>query len=279
MPPAARVGDMHMCPMVTPGVPPIPHVGGPILPPGCPTVLIGGVPAARIGDMALCVGPPDSIVKGAFTVLIGGQPAARMGDNTVHGGIIVVGMPTVLIGEFGAGSASAASAGPGLFGEFLNLLAEFFLSVFGEKPPQNPDLEFLEGIAQSVNPENGGDNCGYIIDAVIARLTGADPNATAPNEEDGSWGEIEARHNVDIVDGQSFEDAFKAVENGGDGTTALISIKRKDGSSHVVVITNRNGTVGVVEGQGGGQVITSAEDASAIYDPDGEHDIGFGVIP
>jgi uncharacterized Zn-binding protein involved in type VI secretion len=97
--PAARVGDMHVCPMVTPGVPPVPHVGGPILPPGCPTVLIGGQPAARMGDMAVCVGPPDVIVKGDPTVLIGGQPAARMGDSTAHGGTIVMGFPTVLIGK------------------------------------------------------------------------------------------------------------------------------------------------------------------------------------
>lgn len=97
--PAARLTDMHTCPMVTPGVPPIPHVGGPISGPGAPTVLVGSRPAARIGDMCVCVGPPDSIVLGSPTVLIGGQPAARMGDNTAHGGVIVVGMPTVLIGE------------------------------------------------------------------------------------------------------------------------------------------------------------------------------------
>ena len=96
--PAARITDMHVCPMVTPAVPPIPHVGGPILPPGAVTVLIGGLPAARVGDMAVCVGPPDVIVMGAFTVLIGGMPAARMGDMTAHGGTIVLGEPTVLIG-------------------------------------------------------------------------------------------------------------------------------------------------------------------------------------
>jgi uncharacterized Zn-binding protein involved in type VI secretion len=93
--PAARVGDMHVCPMVTVLVP---HVGGPILPPGCPTVLIGGQPAARVGDMATCVGPPDVIVIGSFTVLIGGQPAARMGDMTAHGGAVIMGLPMVLIG-------------------------------------------------------------------------------------------------------------------------------------------------------------------------------------
>ncbi len=98
MKPAARISDMHVCPMVTPGVPPIPHVGGPILPPGAPTVLIGGLPAARMGDMATCVGPPDTIAIGSTTVMIGGKPAARMGDMTAHGGNIVVGCFTVLIG-------------------------------------------------------------------------------------------------------------------------------------------------------------------------------------
>jgi len=92
---AARVGDMHTCPM-SDG--PKPHVGGPILPPGCPTVLIGGMPAARVGDMATCTGPPDSIVKGSATVLIGGMPAARAGDMTAHGGVITLGCPTVFIG-------------------------------------------------------------------------------------------------------------------------------------------------------------------------------------
>jgi uncharacterized Zn-binding protein involved in type VI secretion len=96
--PAARVGDMHVCPMMTPGVPPIPHVGGPALPPGGIPVLIGGVPAARVGDMCVCVGPPDAIALGSFTVLIGGVPAARMGDMTAHGGSLVIGLPTVLIG-------------------------------------------------------------------------------------------------------------------------------------------------------------------------------------
>ena len=96
MPPAARVTDMHTCPMVT-GV--VPHVGGPILPPGCPTVLIGFLHAARIGDMVTCVGPPDTIVKGSATVMIGNMPAARVGDNTVHGGVIIPpGCPTVMIG-------------------------------------------------------------------------------------------------------------------------------------------------------------------------------------
>ena len=93
--PAARIGDMHTCPMVTVLVP---HVGGPVIGPGMPTVLIGGMPAAVMGDMCTCVGPPDTIMLGSATVLIGGKPAARMGDMTAHGGLIVLGCPTVLIG-------------------------------------------------------------------------------------------------------------------------------------------------------------------------------------
>jgi len=95
MPPAARLTDMHTCPMVT-GV--VPHVGGPIAGPGIPTVLLGGLPAATIGDACICTGPPDTIAKGSATVMIGGKPAARMGDMTVHGGVIVAGLPTVMIG-------------------------------------------------------------------------------------------------------------------------------------------------------------------------------------
>ena len=98
-PPAARITDMHVCPMVTMvGPVPVPHVGGPILPPGSPTVLIGKLPAAAAGGMAVCVGPPDSIAKGSTTVLAGGMPLARVGDTCAHGGAIVVGCFTVLVG-------------------------------------------------------------------------------------------------------------------------------------------------------------------------------------
>jgi uncharacterized Zn-binding protein involved in type VI secretion len=93
--PASRITDMHVCPMVT-GV--VPHVGGPILPPGAVTVLIGKLPAARVGDMAVCVGPPDVIVLGSFTVFTMKMPQARIGDMTAHGGAIVLGFPTVLVG-------------------------------------------------------------------------------------------------------------------------------------------------------------------------------------
>ncbi|MFS8615379.1 MAG: PAAR domain-containing protein [Solitalea sp.] len=93
---AARITDMHVCPLVNPGG--VPHVGGPVLPPGTVTVLIGGLPAATLGDMCVCSGPPDTIASGSSTVLIGGKPAARMGDTTAHGGSIVAGCATVLIG-------------------------------------------------------------------------------------------------------------------------------------------------------------------------------------
>ncbi|AFL68155.1 PAAR domain-containing protein [Sulfurospirillum barnesii] len=98
MPLAARITDFHTCPMVTPAIPPVPHVGGPIIGPGVATVLIGKLPAAVVGDQCVCVGPPDRIIQGSSTVFIGGKPAARMGDVTEHGGVIALGYPTVLIG-------------------------------------------------------------------------------------------------------------------------------------------------------------------------------------
>jgi len=104
--PAARVTDNHLCPMSTG---PVPHVGGPILPPCMPTVLTMGLPQARVSDLLTCVGPPDVIAMGSPTVLTGKLPSARMGDSTVHGGVIVMGAPTVLIGV-----AGFASVAPGL---------------------------------------------------------------------------------------------------------------------------------------------------------------------
>ena len=95
MPPAARISDFHVCPMFNG---PSPHVGGPVSGPGATNVLIGNLPAARVGDMLVCAGPPDIIIRGSATVFIGGMPAARQGDGTAHGGVIVIGLITVLIG-------------------------------------------------------------------------------------------------------------------------------------------------------------------------------------
>jgi uncharacterized Zn-binding protein involved in type VI secretion len=102
--PAARITDNHVCPMVTGTVP---HVGGPIVM-GSPNVLTGSLPQARIGDMLTCVGPPDTIAMGSTTVFVNDIPAARLGDQTAHGGVIVVGLPTVLIGGAGGGPGSMA---------------------------------------------------------------------------------------------------------------------------------------------------------------------------
>lgn len=118
--PAARVGDPHVCPAVTPGTPPIPHVGGPILPAGAVRVMIGGQPAARMGDQAFCAAsPPTPVMAGAFPVPIQSNPAARQTDATAHGGTITVGFPTVLIGlsgttgnpRVGSQACQAAAAG------------------------------------------------------------------------------------------------------------------------------------------------------------------------
>ena len=107
MPPAARIGDMHTCPMVTGTVP---HVGGPIIK-GAATVITGMMPQARVTDMLTCVGPPDVIVKGSPTVLVEMMMAARIGDNTAHGGVIVSGFPMVMIGEAGMGCTISSSGG------------------------------------------------------------------------------------------------------------------------------------------------------------------------
>ena len=140
--PAARVGDMHTCPMVTPGVPPVPHVGGPIMPPGVLTVLVANQPAACMFDMATCVGPPDSITQGCFTVLIGGKPAASVSHMTAHGGIIVAGMPTVLYGGTTISSSNPmasdlailnlVSNSPTLMGKMDSLLQEGWIIRFGD---------------------------------------------------------------------------------------------------------------------------------------------------
>ncbi len=244
MPPAARVTDMHVCPMVT-GV--VPHVGGPILPPCCPTVLIGFLPAARVTDMAVCVGPPDSIMMGSATVMIGNLMAARIGDPTVHGGNIILGCFTVMIGDSG-------SSGPAT-------------------------------LAGEVNPLGSTINCGNIIDAVIDRLTEKDPDAVAPDKQDGTFDEIEKRHGTTIQWGHGFKDAFDAVRAGGNGTIAIIGIQYGDPNfSHVVVMSNDHGNVGIVEAQDWGkdnpqEVIRDPARADQRYNSDGKTDVGIGILP
>jgi uncharacterized Zn-binding protein involved in type VI secretion len=135
MPQAGRSGDMHVCPQVTPGTPPVPHVGGPVAQ-GCPTVMIGYMPAARVGDVATCVGPPDPIAMGSATVMIGYMPAARVGDLTTHGGTIAMGCPTVMIGDFGAGGAGAGvAAGMEAGGAVAQVIAAFASGVPAQVGP------------------------------------------------------------------------------------------------------------------------------------------------
>ena len=154
--PAARITDMHVCPMVTPGTPPIPHVGGPITGPGSPTVLIGGMPAAVMGDMCTCVGPPDTIILGSTGVLIGGKPAARMGDSTAHGGTITLGCPTVLIGETGAGG------GGGMGGMSVSVLLNVMKSM-----PANMQESMAQIIAMKQAAANGTPFCEKCATALI----------------------------------------------------------------------------------------------------------------
>lgn len=252
MPAAARITDMHVCPMVTALVP---HVGGPIIPLCSPNVITGFMNQARVTDFCICVGPIDVIVKGSPTVLVNNLPAARIGDMTVHGGVIVTGFATVLIGETAAGGGGPPAASPGL------------------------GLAQLHQVANAVNPGSGTINCGNIIDAVVDRLRNPNSQAVAPTDQDGSFTDIEQRFGTTLDWNSSFSDAFEAVEAGGPGTIAVVGIlyPPPSRSSHVVILANEQGGVGIVEGQGDAHVIPSAEAASATYGAGST--VGYGIIP
>ena len=210
--------------------------------------MIGYLPAARVTDLCTCVGPPDMIAKGSFTVMIGNLPAARMGDQTVHGGVIVLGCMTVIIGDTpGSALVSAAAA---------------------------------------VNPTNSTVNCAQIVDAVIARLQGVNPTATAPaSAPTVTPADVENHYHTTITWGQTFAGAFNQVQAGGDGTVAAVVIIYPGGTSgHIVTLANDRGTVGIVEGQnrGPGQgagVITNPAVANTRYNPTGGNSIGVAPIP
>lgn len=149
LPPAARITDMHTCPMVVPGTPPVPHVGGPVTS-GVPTVLVGGLAAARITDISICtpVGIPDPIVSGSASVLIAGMSAARLGDTTAHGGLITTGCATVLIGNSGyfeTGRGGPAANGRASSGSFS---PESLLSGQGLTAPQRQARTLRKASAQ-----------------------------------------------------------------------------------------------------------------------------------
>ena len=191
--PAARLGDMHTCPMVDPG--PKPHVGGPIFI-GAPTVLIGSQPAARVGDTAACLGPPDSIVVGSFSVKIQGQPAARLNDTTAHGGVVVAGMSTVLIGTAVGGSGFSVTMLP-------DGRVQFGKNIYinGDRDFQETVLEDLNTIATTSSSDPlrapGGrttleniDNGGHMV--IISEVTGNSGNSCNPgsmtNAQDSAVG-------------------------------------------------------------------------------------------
>lgn len=169
--PAARVNDMHTCPLVE-GFPPIPHVGGPILAPGVPTVLIANMPAAVVGNLATCNGPPDTIVQGEATVLIGSMPAARQGDTTAHGGLIVAGAPTVLIG-------SSKSGGGDL--EDQAAILEGLLEQVGEDEAIRNALATVYTLIGDQHAKTGDDALAH--DAYVRALAAIEP-AVATAERD-----------------------------------------------------------------------------------------------
>lgn len=146
------------------------------------------------------------------------------------------------------------------------------------------DIEQLQEMANAINPRAGTVNCGWNIDSVIARFTGADPGATTNTTGmDGSWSQIEQRHNTTITWNTGFQAAFDAVQAGGPGTAAIVSIvyPGKNAGAHVIAMVNQNGTVGIVEGQDWGnenprEVITDAARANERYNANSN--IGFGIV-
>jgi uncharacterized Zn-binding protein involved in type VI secretion len=241
--PAARVGDFHMCPMVDPG--PKPHVGGPINPPGAITVQIGGQPAARMSDMATCVGPPDSITKGAFPVPISNLPAARMTDNCAHGGIIMIGCPTVLIGLAGtAGNVAAGTAA-------CNAAANGRTSGATSQSTNNCGLESAR---QVVNSATGGNlteqqMLNYATSTPMPGSPAASGNLATPNG--GTWPVTQSQTMTNLgvpsSNGAWSRDAAGLAMSGGRGTLVNVDagslwptthgINPGSGAWHVVTVT------------------------------------------
>jgi uncharacterized Zn-binding protein involved in type VI secretion len=220
MPPAARMTDLHVCPMVTVLVP---HVGGPILPPCCPTVLIGFLPAARVTDMAFCVGPPDVIVKGSPTVLISSLPAARIGDQTAHGGLIVLGCFTVMIGD--AGTPGTPGVTP-LLGQQTPMSCGMattrmvIATVQGITVPEDALQNESQGFEGAYDPVNGT-QMSNLTD--LLHLNGV-KNASDPKQ-------------------QSIDDLQKATAG---GHPAIVHFNNPGGGGHFMVVdgvtTNRDGS-------------------------------------
>ena len=193
--PAARVLDMHICPMWT-GL--VPHVGGPILPLGAvPTVIIGGSFAATVGTMAFCAGGPDTIAMGSAGVMIGGKPAARMGDMTAHGGTIALGCPTVLIGETaGAGTADGGKS---------DVTGDFFSNVGAKQAKDIVNANSLKDAAA-----NG--------DELAERTDQKDFTAQFTLKDEAGKGVKDIRYEIHTPDGE-----MRSGKTDGDGKTEQIS--------------------------------------------------------
>jgi len=213
--PAARVGDLHTCPLATPGTPPVPHTGGPILPAGVPSILIEGKPAAAVGDLCICAGPIDTIVLGSFTVLLAGRAAARMGDVTLHGGTITIGAATVLIGDQGGGAgspqaatfAAAKASGAALVAMACNGYGPGAADEVQSAAPARPtdtawiDLELVDQAEQPipyrryrVTTAAGRVVEGYLGPAGTARITGLPPgecDVEFPDLDGRAWDPID----------------------------------------------------------------------------------------
>ncbi len=173
MPPASRISDMHTCPMVNPG--PVPHVGGPDIS-GSPNVIVGFMPQARVGDSLICVPAIDKIAKGSPTVLVNGKMAARIGDPTVHGGVLVAGCPTVIIGESGQGSTlrGAARDGTPFCEECEKLKKQLLEAEELQKPPPNVPPP---GSANVVTPDGQESLAASAAAANVVPVETADRNA------------------------------------------------------------------------------------------------------
>jgi hypothetical protein len=199
---------------------------------------------------------PGVVIDGSTTVFINNLPACRMLDSILE------------------------ALGP------MNKIIRGQLNVhIGDIAGVDPPGTALAMAAFLMNPTGSVINCGFGVDAAVARLTGTNPNATAPAGQDGSFSDIANRHNTTINWNQGFQNAFDAVQNGGPGTMAVVGIVYSSGTaSHVVVLANDNGRVGIVEGQnwGPGQeqgVVGSVADANARYNADGGSNVGYGIIP
>ena len=206
--PIARLTDMHLCPMATPAVVPIPHVGGPVVGPGAPTVMAGGMPVSVVGDMAICVGPPDVLTTGSPTVMAMGRPVVRVGDPTAHLGAVIVGLPSVMVGDSGgAGSSqaatmSAAKAGGSAFTRAESNAPASQSAAAGAAPAAAADtawveVEFVDRAGRPVpwqrvlvTDAKGTQRIGFSDAHGLVRVAGMAPGActiSAPDLDDSSW--------------------------------------------------------------------------------------------